>query len=250
MLTVEKLSAGYGRSLALHDVSLLVSAGEICTILGANGAGKTTLLRSLIGVHRVSSGRLSFDGKDVTTATPRARVRSGMALCPEGRHLFPHLSVQENLTLGSWVLPDDAERRDQLERVYSLFPILADRCQQKAGSLSGGEQQMCAIGRALMARPQLLMLDEPSLGLAPKIVSLVFDTIRAINSEGTSVLLVEQNAGAALEVADRAYVLHLGRITLTGPASELRNHPEVREAYLGTNIVPSRDGGLQEPPHG
>jgi branched-chain amino acid transport system ATP-binding protein len=240
MLLVKDLNADYGRARALHDISLSVSAGEICTILGANGAGKTTLLRTLIGVHRIAVGYVRFDGKDMTKASARDRVKAGMALCPEGRHLFPHLSVQENLALAGRVLSDDTARKEQLDRVQSLFPILSDRSNQKAGSLSGGEQQMCDIGRALMARPQLLMLDEPSLGLAPKIVRLVFETLRTINAEGTSILLVEQNAAAALEVADRAYVLHLGRVTLSGQAAELRDHPEVRRAYLGTGAPPEQ----------
>lgn len=236
MLLVENLQAKYGNAAALHGVSIEVSEGEICTILGSNGAGKTTLLRSLIGVHRASSGRLRLDGVDITRRSPRDRVKTGIALCPEGRHLFPHLSVRENLDLGGRILSDESARRRQLDHVHSLFPILADRAQQKAGTLSGGEQQMCAIGRALMAQPRLLMLDEPSLGLSPKMCALVFETLQAINTAGTSVLLVEQNADAALEIAHRAYVLRLGQVALAGPAEELRNHPDVRAAYLGTAV--------------
>jgi branched-chain amino acid transport system ATP-binding protein len=241
MLLVEGLRAKYGSASALHGVSLEVSEGEICTILGSNGAGKTTLLRCLIGVHRASSGRVKLDGKDITKQSPRGRVKTGIALCPEGRHLFSHLSVQENLDLGGRILADESARKRQLEHVRSLFPILADRAQQQAGTLSGGEQQMCAIGRALMARPRLLMLDEPSLGLSPKMCRLVFATLQKINAEGTSVLLVEQNAGAALEIAHRAYVLRLGHVALTGLAAELRDHPQVREAYLGTTVEVSVD---------
>ncbi len=244
MLVVEELHAKYGNASALHGVSIDVAAGEICTILGSNGAGKTTLLRSLIGVHRASSGRVKLDGRDITKKSSRERVKTGVALCPEGRHLFPHLSVQENLELGGMVLADEAQRRKQLDHVHYLFPRLADRAEQKAGTLSGGEQQMCAIGRALMARPRLLMLDEPSLGLSPKMSSLVFRTLQTINAEGTSVLLVEQNAGAALEIAHRAYVLRLGTVALTGAAAELRDHPEVREAYLGTPV--ELDSGIGE----
>lgn len=233
LLTTRGLCAGYGRALALHDVDLTVQAGEICTILGSNGAGKTTLLRTLIGIHSASAGRIELDGKDITSTGPRDRVKAGIALSPEGRHLFKHLTVSENLSLGGRVLPTADDVRVEQERVYELFPRLHERRDQKAGSLSGGEQQMCAIGRALMARPRLLMLDEPSLGLAPRVVTLVLDTIREINAAGTSVLLVEQNAAAALGVASRAYVLHLGRVVLEGAAEELRDHPQVREAYLG-----------------
>jgi len=233
LLTVKGLCAGYGRALALNDVNLAVSAGEICTILGSNGAGKTTLLRTLIGVHPSRAGSIDLDGESITSASPRGRVSNGIALSPEGRHLFKHLTVSENLALGGRILGSARDARLEQQRVYELFPRLHERRDQKAGSLSGGEQQMCAIGRALMARPRLLMLDEPSLGLAPRIVTLVLDTIREINAQGTSVLLVEQNAAAALGVASRAYVLQLGRVVLEGPAEELRDHPEVREAYLG-----------------
>ena len=234
MLGVEGLTSHYGRIQALKGVDVEVQSGELVALVGANGAGKTTLLRTLSGVQPASGGRIAFDGRDITRAPPHERVRLGIAQVPEGRQVFGPLSVEDNLRLGAVT----RGRRDQdvavgLERMHALFPILAERRRQPAGTLSGGEQQMLAIARALMARPKLLLLDEPSMGLAPLLVETILEAVRGLRAEGVTVFLVEQNAFAALSIADRGYVLETGRIVLadTGPA--LLANERVRKAYLG-----------------
>jgi branched-chain amino acid transport system ATP-binding protein len=223
----------YGAIHALKGVSLEVRPGEIVTLLGANGAGKTTTLRSINGLARPRRGRIEFQGRDITATAPHEIVASGIAQSPEGRKLFPRMTVVENLEMGAFQRKDKSELREDMERVFSLFPRLAERRNQKAGTMSGGEQQMCAIGRALMARPKLLLLDEPSMGLAPIFVEKIFEIVIEINRQGTPVLLVEQNALMALDVASRGYVLETGRIALHDDARALRENEQVRKAYLG-----------------
>ena len=232
MLEVETLSSRYGRITALSDVSLRVDDGELIALVGANGAGKSTLLRALSGVQPVASGSVRFEGADITRMSSRNRVRMGIVQVPEGRQVFGPLSVEDNLRLGAFVRPA-SELADGLERVYELFPILARKRNEAAGTLSGGQQQMLAIGRALMTRPRLLLLDEPSMGLAPRLVAEIFATIRSLKAAATTILLVDQNARAALSVADRAYVLEVGRIALSGSGAELLHNPAVQQAYLG-----------------
>ena len=232
LLEVRGLSAHYGRIQALHGVELQVREGELVCLVGANGAGKTTLLRTISGVHAASAGELTFRGRDITRMRPAARVRLGIAQVPEGRQMFGPMSVEDNLQLGAFTRPRE-EARATLEEVYALFPRLRERRDQAAGTLSGGEQQMLAIGRALMSRPKLLLLDEPSMGLAPRIVEQIFATIRALRERGVTMLLVEQNAFSALEIADRGYVLESGRIVLEGESQTLLADPRVQEAYLG-----------------
>lgn len=232
MLEVEGLSSRYGRITALSDVSLRVGEGELIALVGANGAGKTTLLRTLSGVQPAAAGRVRFEGADVTRSAPRRRVRMGIVQVPEGRQVFGPLTVEDNLRLGAFVRPR-GEVADGLERVYELFPILGKKRHEAAGTLSGGQQQMLAMGRALMTRPKLLLLDEPSMGLAPRLVAEIFATIRALKEAATTILLVDQNARAALAVADRAYVLEVGRIALAGRGAELLDDPGVQHAYLG-----------------
>ncbi len=232
MLEVEALSSRYGRITALHEVSLRVDGGELVALVGANGAGKSTLLRALSGVQPVSGGSIRFEGSDVTRRSPRARVQMGIVQVPEGRQVFTPLSVEDNLRLGAFVRPP-GEAEESLAQVYGLFPILADKRREAAGTLSGGQQQMLAIGRALMVRPRLLLLDEPSMGLAPRLVAEIFATIRALREAATTILLVDQNARAALSIADRAYVLEVGRVALAGRGSELLDDDAVRQAYLG-----------------
>jgi len=210
-----------------------VNEGEIVTLLGANGAGKTTTLRSINGLNRPRQGSIRFQGLDITTTAPHEIVKRGIAQSPEGRRLFPRMSVTENLEMGAFQRNDKSEIRSDMDRVFELFPRLQERRHQKAGTMSGGEQQMCAIGRALMARPKLLLLDEPSLGLAPIFVERIFEIIRQINEQGTSILLVEQNALMALDAADRGYVLETGRIVLADKAAALKTNEEVRKTYLG-----------------
>ncbi|SMB89078.1 ABC transporter ATP-binding protein [Deinococcus hopiensis] len=234
MLEVRDLSVNYGSFRALHGVSLTVQPGEIVVLLGANGAGKSTLFRTLSGLGRPSGGSATWNGTPLTAGRPEFNVARGVAQCPEGRLLFPDLSVEKNLRLGAFV-----HRRDrnavatELERVYTLFPALMEKRHVPAGSLSGGQQQMVAIGRALMARPQLLLLDEPSLGLAPLVVEQVFAAVQQVNRAGVCVLLAEQNAYAALGIAHRGYVLEGGRVSLTGTQAELLGDDRVRSAYLG-----------------
>jgi branched-chain amino acid transport system ATP-binding protein len=232
LLLIEEVSAAYGAVEALKGVSLHVAPGEIVTLIGANGAGKSTLLMTICGDPRARAGRILFDGRDITRLPTHAIMRMGLAQSPEGRRVFPRMTVMENLLMGAQVAGHDPAR--DLERVFHLFPRLKDRQGQRGGTLSGGEQQMLAIGRALMSRPRLLLLDEPSLGLAPLVAKQIFAAIRELNAqEGMTVLLVEQNAFQALRLAHRGYVLVTGRITLAGAGRELLAMPQVREAYLG-----------------
>ena len=233
MLSVEGLTARYGPVTALASVSLTVEAGEFVCLVGANGAGKTTTLKAISGLVPAAAGRIRFDGRDIQGVSPQEIIRRGIAHCPEGRRVFPYMTVEENLGMGAYVRTDGAGIAADLERVFAHFPILADRRRQAAGTLSGGEQQMLAIGRALMARPRLILFDEPSLGLAPTVVETVFSIIAGIQREGTTVLMVEQNAYMALALASRAYVMETGRIVLEGPAKALRENAHVKKAYLG-----------------
>ncbi len=233
VLDLRDVHTYYGAIHALKGVSLWVGAGEIVTLIGANGAGKSTTLRSINGLNRPRQGTISFQGRDITSARPHEIVKSGIAQSPEGRRLFPHMSVTENLEMGAFQRSDRENFKDDLERVFELFPRLYERRSQKAGTLSGGEQQMCAIGRALMARPKLLLLDEPSMGLAPIFVEKIFEIVVEINEQGTPVLLVEQNALMALDVAHRGYVLETGKVALEGPAGQLKTNEQVRKTYLG-----------------
>jgi len=223
----------YGAIHALKGISLEVREGEIVTMIGANGAGKSTTLRSINGLNHPRKGSISFQGKDITQAAPHDIVKMGIAQSPEGRKLFPRMSVSENLEMGAFQRDDRKEIREDMDRVYTLFPRLAERKTQKAGTMSGGEQQMCAIGRALMARPKLLLLDEPSMGLAPVLVERIFETLIEINQQGTPILLVEQNALMALDIAQRGYVLETGRVALADNAKSLRENEQVRKTYLG-----------------
>lgn len=232
-LELSRVSAFYGDAQALFDIDLVVEPGEIVAIIGSNGAGKTTVLRTISGLVKPREGTLQYDGRDLASTHPWSVVSHGIAHVPEGRRLFRDMSVQENLMMGAYHRNNAADGKVDLDRVYTLFPRLAERRDQLAGTMSGGEQQMAAIGRALMARPRLLLLDEPSLGLAPKIIETVFKTIREINSEGVGIVLVEQSAQLALETAQRAYLMENGRIVKTGSASDLMNDDAVREAYLG-----------------
>jgi branched-chain amino acid transport system ATP-binding protein len=233
LLRVEGIHTFYGTIEALKGITLEVHEGEVVTLIGANGAGKSTTLRSINGLNQPREGRIEFRGKDITRRPPHDIVAMGISQSPEGRRLFPHMSVIENLEMGAFQRNDRREIREDLDRVYGLFPRLAERKNQKAGTMSGGEQQMCAIGRALMARPQLLMLDEPSMGLAPIFVEKIFEIIEEINRQGTTILLVEQNALMALDAADRGYVLETGRVALDDEAKNLRENERVRKAYLG-----------------
>lgn len=233
MLKVEDLHVYYGGIHALKGLSLEVADGQIVTLIGANGAGKSSTLRSISGLVKNKKGKILFEGQNILGKTPESLVTAGIAMCPEGRRILPHLTVMENLMLGAYIRNDrDGIARD-LDWVFELFPRLKERSWQKGGTLSGGEQQMLALGRALMSRPKLLMLDEPSLGLAPLLVKEVFEIIRTINAEGKTVLLVEQNAFAALKVANYAYVLEVGEIVLEGTGEALIQDPKVKEAYLG-----------------
>jgi branched-chain amino acid transport system ATP-binding protein len=233
LLEVQDLDVRYGVIQALHGVSLRVDPGEIVTLIGANGAGKSTTLLAVSGLLKPAAGRITFEGTDVTDAPPHRRVASGIVQVPEGRRVFANMSVLENLELGAYVRRDRSEIKRDLGRMMELFPILAERRSQRAGTLSGGEQQMLAMARALMSRPRLLLLDEPSLGLAPLIVRKVFEIIRDINKSGTTVFLVEQNAHMALGVAHRGYVLQTGRVLLSDRSEALLQHPDVKRAYLG-----------------
>jgi len=233
ILSVSNVHTFYGTIEALKGISIEVHDGEIVTLIGANGAGKSTTLRSINGLNHPRTGKITFMGEDITTTPAHEIVRMGVSQSPEGRKLFPRMTVVENLEMGAFQRHDKSEIKEDMEHVFTLFPRLAERKSQKAGTMSGGEQQMCAIGRAMMARPKLLMLDEPSMGLAPIFVEKIFETVVAINSEGTPILLVEQNALMALDVAKRAYVMETGRIALEGPASELKTNEQVRATYLG-----------------
>ena len=233
ILSLDDVHVYYGAIHALKGVSLTVNPGEIVTLIGANGAGKSTTLRAINGINKPRQGRIRFQGEDITGDAPHRIVKSGIAQSPEGRRLFPRMSVTENLEMGAFQRTDRENLAEDMDRVFTLFPRLQERRMQKAGTMSGGEQQMCAIGRALMARPKLLLLDEPSMGLAPIFVERIFETVVEVNKQGTPVLLVEQNALMALDVAERGYVMETGRIALSGRASELKTNEQVRKAYLG-----------------
>ena len=233
ILEVEEVRARYGAIEALKGVSLTVDEGEVVTLIGSNGAGKSTTLRAISGLTPASSGRILIDGREITRVPAHQITGHGIALAPEGRHCFARMTVRENLELGAHRRRGPEIAQD-IERMFELFPRLRERERQKAGTMSGGEQQMLAIGRALMARPRLLMLDEPSMGIAPFLVQRIYETIAEINRSGVAILLVEQNANYALDAARRGYVLETGRVVLSGPSDELRNDPGVQRAYLGT----------------
>ncbi len=233
MLEVERIQVSYGAAPAISEVSIRIGAGELVCVVGPNGAGKTTLTNAIAGLHRVEAGTLRLDGRDLSKLPRHAFCGEGIAIVPEGRRLFAGMSVRENLELGSYRRAARAQCAETLERVCGIFPILRERLEQPAGTLSGGQQQMLAIGRALMARPRLLLLDEPSLGLAPAVVLAVFDVIKEINAGGVAVLLVEQNAALALEIAARAYVLEEGRVAAEGRPQELLAQADIRRAYFG-----------------
>jgi branched-chain amino acid transport system ATP-binding protein len=233
VLKVEGLVCRYGKIAAVRELSIEVNAGELVSLIGANGAGKTTTLKAISGVLAPAAGRIVFLGEDITRASPRRILQLGIAHCPEGRRVFPHMSVLENLEMGSYLRSDASDVAADMQRLFERFPILHERRHQAAGTLSGGEQQMLAISRALMSRPKLVLFDEPSLGLAPNLVERTFEIIRGIRAQGVTVVMVEQNAFAALELSDRAYVLDQGRVTMTGPGMELLHNPHVKAAYLG-----------------
>jgi ABC-type branched-subunit amino acid transport system ATPase component len=233
LLQAQGLTAGYGKMPILHDVSLEVRAGEMVSIIGPNGAGKSTALKSMVGFVKVSSGHVRFDGQEITGLRPDQVLPRGLAYVPQGRIVFPQMTVLENLEMGGYIERDGHRIRDALAQVFGLFPILGERQRQKAGTMSGGEQQMVAIARALMTRPKLILLDEPSLGLSPKFVSLIFDKLIAMKQSGYTLVVVEQNAAKALAVADRGYVLELGRNRFEGTGAALLADPEVKRLYLG-----------------
>jgi branched-chain amino acid transport system ATP-binding protein len=233
VLRLEGVTARYGRITALDGVTLSVGAGEFVCLIGANGAGKTTTLKTISGLLHPAAGRILFDGAEIHGLQPQQILRRGIAHCPEGRRVFPYMTVKENLAMGAYVRADTGQVQADLDRVFAHFPILGERRRQPAGTLSGGEQQMLAIGRALMARPRLILFDEPSLGLAPTTVEAVFAIIAGIQRDGTTVLMVEQNAYTALRLATRAYVMETGRIALEGPARDLLHDEHVKRAYLG-----------------
>ena len=233
MLTLENIYVGYGAIEALKGVSMHVEQGEVITLIGANGAGKTTTLRTITGLLNPRQGRVTFEGEDISGTPTHKLVARGIAMSPEGRGVFANLTVRENLQMGAYLKKDKRQIQEDMENGFRLFPRLKERESQKAGALSGGEQQMLAMARALMSRPRLLLLDEPSLGLAPLVVHTIFEAIEEIRGEGTTILLVEQNAHAALGHSDRAYVLETGRIVMEGPSKELAADPRIKEAYLG-----------------
>ena len=233
VLKLEQVTVGYGAIIALKGISLSVNQGEIVTLIGANGAGKSTTLRTISGLLKPQSGNVYFDGENISGLRPHEIVLRGVSQAPEGRGIFSNLSVEDNLELGAFTRKDNASIRKDKETVFELFPILKERRGQEGGTLSGGEQQMLAIGRAMMARPKLLLLDEPSLGLAPQIITQIFKVIQNLNEQGSTILLVEQNANKALHIAHKAYVLETGKIVLSGPARDLLNNPDVKKAYLG-----------------
>jgi branched-chain amino acid transport system ATP-binding protein len=233
LLELENAVLNYGKIQALHGISVEVAEGEVVSLIGANGAGKTSTMRALSGVRGLASGRVVFDGEDVTKLRADQRMRKGLILAPEGRGIFPGMTVVENLNMGAYTRRDKEAIEADYDRVYGLFPRMSERRKQVAGTLSGGEQQMLAIGRALMSRPKLLMLDEPSMGLAPMLIAQIFEIITEISKQGTTILVVEQNAKQALSRSDRAYVLETGRIVKTGTGADLLDDPSVREAYLG-----------------
>lgn len=232
MLKIQNLAVHYGMIQAVHDVSFEVNEGEIVTLIGANGAGKTTILRTISGLIRPSQGSITFEGSEITKIAPQKIVAGGLSQVPEGRHVFAGLTVMENLEMGAYLRKDNGIKADY-EQVFQKFPVLKERKNQDAATLSGGEQQMLAMGRALMSKPKLLLLDEPSMGLAPIFIKEIFSIIQEINQQGTTVLLIEQNAKMALSVADRGYVLETGKVVLSGTGSELLESEEVKKAYLG-----------------
>lgn len=233
MLKINHLSVNYGAIQALKDVNMTVPDGKIVSLIGANGAGKSTTLKSILGLIKIKSGEIEYEDKDIVKMPTKAIVKTGITLVPEGRHIFPDLTVYENLCLGAYTRNDNISIKKDMERVYSLFPRLNERQKQLGGTLSGGEQQMLAVGRALMSKPKLLMMDEPSLGLAPLLVKEIFDIIKKIHEEGVTILLIEQNAKAALQIADYGYVLETGTVVLQGTGKELLESDDVRKAYLG-----------------
>ena len=233
LLELNDVRAAYGRLEALHGINICIEEGEIVTIIGANGAGKTTTLNAVCGIVRVTGGSILLDGQEIANRPTKDVVRLGLSQVPEGRKLFSELTVGENLEMGAYLRKRGQETREDLEYVFELFPRLKERRKQPAGSLSGGEQQMCAIGRALMAKPRILLLDEPSLGLAPLLVKQIFEIVQRLQQGGATILLVEQNAKMALETAQRAYVMETGRLTMEGAAEELLNDPSIQNAYLG-----------------
>ena len=235
ILELKDVHTYYGSIEALKGITIEVREGEVVTLIGSNGAGKSTTLRSINGLNHPREGSIVFQGKDITDEAPHNVVKMGISQSPEGRRLFPRMSVLENLQMGAFQRSDRAGQREDMDRVFSLFPRLAERKNQRAGTLSGGEQQMCAIGRALMARPKLLLLDEPSMGLAPIFVEKIFEIVREINEQGTPILLVEQNALAALDTADRGYVMETGTIVLADDAKALRQNEQVQKTYLGVD---------------
>jgi len=237
MLKIENLHVFYGGIHALKGINLNVEKGKTISLIGANGAGKSTTLRCIMGLVKKSEGSIVYDGIDITGFKTRDIVKKGLVLTPEGRRIFPNLTVKENIILGAYTRIDKAEIERDINKVYELFPRLKEREWQVAGTLSGGEQQMLAVGRSLMSKPKLIMMDEPSLGLAPLIVKNIFDIIKEINDNGVTVLLIEQNAKAALEIADYAYVLETGKITLEGKGGDLLNNPDVQKAYLGESVI-------------
>ncbi|WP_028635891.1 ABC transporter ATP-binding protein [Nocardioides sp. URHA0032] len=236
LLEVEGLCVNYGHIEAIRDISFTVEEGSVVTLIGANGAGKTTTMKTLSGLRRVRAGRVVFDGNDITHLPPYERVKLGLSQSPEGRGIFPGMTVRENLDMGAYARKDKAGVAADLDRALGLFPRLQERIAQVAGTLSGGEQQMLAIGRALMARPRVVLLDEPSMGLAPKLIQQIFSIIKEINAQGTTVLLVEQNAAQALKAADEAYVLETGEIVRSGTGAQLAGDESVRAAYLGGDL--------------
>ncbi len=233
MLVVEDLQCNYGKVQAVRSLSIEVHPGELVVLIGANGAGKSTTLKTISGLVKPAAGRISFEGRDIAGAAPHEILQLGISHCPEGRRVFPHMTVRENLEMGCYLRNDAQGIVEDMERMLERFPILRQRQDQAAGTLSGGEQQMLAISRALMSRPKLVLFDEPSLGLAPNIVDATFDIIRQVRADGVTVVMVEQNAFAALDLCDRAYVLEQGSVTLTGTGEELLDNPHVRSAYLG-----------------
>ena len=233
MLEISDLVCSYGKVQAIKGISLSIKQGQLVALIGANGAGKSTTLRSISGILSSSSGRMVFEGQDITCCSAREILSRGIAHCPEGRRVFPYMTVEENLDMGAYLRRDSADVAEDRDRIFSQFPRLAERRSQVAGTLSGGEQQMLAIGRAIMSKPRLMMFDEPSLGLAPNIVEQVFEIIDGIRKSGTTILMVEQNAYAALEMCDYAYLMEAGSIVLSGRGSELIDDKHIREAYLG-----------------
>ena len=233
LLKIEDLHTNYGAIHALKGVALEVNEGEIVCLIGSNGAGKTTLVNSIMGIVKPAAGKIIFDGRDISRVPTHSMTKAGIGISPEGREVFPELSVEENLRIGAFVVREQRQIKEARERVYELFPRLRERRQQQAGTLSGGEQQMLAVGRALMSNPRLILLDEPSLGLAPNFVEMIFAMIRKINAQGVTVLLIEQNANMALQVSSRAYVLENGIVSMSGKTSEIAGNPLVKKAYLG-----------------